>query len=233
MGSSDTGEADRLSILGERLPQYLQHAQLLPAGAARTAVIAIHWHRALITGESILTRAFTAEAGRGVLNRMAGLLQSARDAGASVIYMRVCNPAMTVTNNPIYWLAMQTGRLSCGSEETEILPELTPEPADIVLEHHRMSAFTGSDLDIILQSRGIDTLIVAGVATNIAVESTARDAADRGYRVVVVEDCCVAATAGAHAAALDSLALIVSRIASASTVCSAFDSAGAAREADR
>jgi nicotinamidase-related amidase len=229
MENNAAGEPGRLAILGEHLPQYLAQSEILAAGPARTAVIAIHWHRALTTGESILTRAFTQQR-EAVLARMTGLLRAARDAGGSVIYVRVCNPDQTVTNNPIYWLAAQTGRLRCGSEDCEILPELAPEASDVVLDHHRMSAFTGSDLDIILRSRGIETLVVAGVATNIAVESTARDAADRGYRVVVVADCCVAATTAAHEAALNSLALIVTRIVPASAVGAAFARQAAAAQ---
>jgi nicotinamidase-related amidase len=220
MTGSDPAEAGRLALLGERLPGYLAQSPLLPGGPARAAVLAVHWHRALTSGGSLLTQAFTAAA-PDVLPRMAGLLRAAREAGAGALYVRVCNPPETVTNNPIYWLAMQTGRLAPGSEETEILPEVAPEPGDVVLTHHRMSAFTGSDLDLLLRARGTQTLIIAGAATNIAVESTARDAADRGYHVVVAADCCVAATAAAHQASLESLALIVSRIAPASAIVAA------------
>jgi nicotinamidase-related amidase len=216
-------EASRLGVLGERAAAYLDQAPILAAGAGQAAVLALHWHQALRTGQSMLTRAFAAAADGGLLERVGGLLQSAREAGSAVIYVRVCNPPGTVANNPIYWLATQTGRLSCGSPDVEILPEVAPGPGDALVEHHRMSAFTGSDLDIVLADRGIRTLILTGAATNVVVESTARDAADRGYRVVIAEDCCLAPTAAAHEAALDSLALIVSRIVPASAVRSALE----------
>jgi len=224
-------EPGRLSILGEHLNRYIEQSPILAAGAERAAVLAIHWHQALLTGESLLTRAFRGAVSDGVLGRLSGLLESARQAGSPVIYVRVCNPPDLVTNNPIYWLAHQTGRLRCGSPEVQVLPQVAPEPGDLVVEHHRMSAFTGSDLDLILRNRGIQTLIMTGAATNVAVESTARDAADRGYRVVIAADCCVAATTGAHGAALDSLALIVSRITSAGAVRSALARDAAARAA--
>jgi biuret amidohydrolase len=220
-------EADRLDLLGDQVPRYLAESPILPGGAGRAAVLAIHWHQALRTGQSMLTRAFLAAVAGGLLDRVSGLLQCARDVGSPVIYVRVCNPRDMVTNNPIYWLAAQTGRLGCGSPDVQVLPEIAPGPRDLLVEHHRMSAFTGSDLDIVLTERGIRTLVLTGAATNVAVESTARDAADRGYRVVIAEDCCAAATTAAHEAALDSLALIVSRIVPASAVRLALSEASA------
>ena len=70
----------------------------------------------------------------------------------------------------------------------EIVPELGPEPGDLVITKRQWGAFYGTELDLQLRRRGIDTILLTGIATNIGVESTARDAYERGYRQVFVED---------------------------------------------
>jgi ureidoacrylate peracid hydrolase len=72
---------------------------------------------------------------------------------------------------------------------TQILPELMPEPGDVVVSKHRYSGFFETDLDRLLRERGIDTLIVTGCTTSVCVESTIRDAFYRDYRCVLLADC--------------------------------------------
>ncbi len=72
---------------------------------------------------------------------------------------------------------------------TDIIEELTPQAGDLVLYKTRYSGFYGTDLDRILQSRGVMSLIVTGCTTSICVESTIRDAMFRDYRCVLLEDC--------------------------------------------
>lgn len=77
-----------------------------------------------------------------------------------------------------------------GSQKARIVPQLTPHDGDIVLTHQRVSGFASSQLDVILRSRGIDTLLFAGVATNAAVEGTVRHAVDLGCRTIITADAC-------------------------------------------
>ena len=86
------------------------------------------------------------------------------------------------------------------------LYQLRPGPGDIVVRKHRYSGFVGTDLDLVLRSRGIRTVVVTGVATDVCVEATARDAFMRDYYVVVVTDCTAATTPSVQAATLDRLA---------------------------
>jgi ureidoacrylate peracid hydrolase len=72
---------------------------------------------------------------------------------------------------------------------TAIVPELTPKPGDVVISKHRYSAFFETQLDSVLRTRGISTLIFAGATTSICVESTVRDATFRDYRCIVLRDC--------------------------------------------
>jgi ureidoacrylate peracid hydrolase len=72
---------------------------------------------------------------------------------------------------------------------TAIVPELGPQPEDIVSSKHRYSAFFETSLDSVLRARGVETLIFTGATTSICVESTVRDATFRDYRCIVLADC--------------------------------------------
>jgi nicotinamidase-related amidase len=69
-------------------------------------------------------------------------------------------------------------------------PVLAPTPGDVVITKHRVSAFAGTDLEMVLRANGIDTLVLTGIATSGVVLSTIRHAADADYRLIVVADCC-------------------------------------------
>jgi nicotinamidase-related amidase len=71
----------------------------------------------------------------------------------------------------------------------EILEQLRPEPEDLVVEKTSFGAFNGSQLERVLREQGIEAIFVAGVSTNSCVETTARDAADRGFATVLVDEC--------------------------------------------
>ncbi len=81
----------------------------------------------------------------------------------------------------------------------EIVPEIGPKPGDHVVRKRQWGAFYGTDLDLQLRRRGIDTIVLCGISTNFGVESTARDAYERGYHQVLVEDACSSRAAEDHA----------------------------------
>lgn len=82
----------------------------------------------------------------------------------------------------------------------------SPKDEDIVIRKHRISAFFGTDLDVVLRSIGADAVTIGGVATDLAVSSAARDAHDRDFDVHVAHSVCVAATKDDHDAALQHIA---------------------------
>lgn len=88
---------------------------------------------------------------------------------------------------------------SWGAESLDGLEALEGEP---VLLRNRMSGFNGTGLDLLLRNLGVTTVVVAGVWTNMAVEHTLRDAADHGYRPIIVTDATSSINADWHAAAL-------------------------------
>ena len=80
-----------------------------------------------------------------------------------------------------------------------------------------MSVFHGSDLQSILIGHGIDTVAVTGVATNVAVDHSVRDAAQLGYRTLLIEDCCCSSDPSYHEASLKSLRVIATNILTSET----------------
>lgn len=128
-----------------------------------------------------------------LLARTASLIHVTRKAGMKVIYIvvgfRDGYPEVSPRNQG-FGPIRESGRFAAGSAGTEVHADLTPKPGDIVVTKHRVSAFAGTDLDMILRASGIDTLILSGIATFGVVLSTLCHAADADYRLVVVEDCC-------------------------------------------
>ena len=72
----------------------------------------------------------------------------------------------------------------------KIHPALTPREDEVIVIKRRVSAFTGSDLEVILRAKGIQHIVLTGVATSGVVLSTAREAADKDYLITVLSDCC-------------------------------------------
>ena len=84
----------------------------------------------------------------------------------------------------------------------KVIDELAPGPGDAVVRKFRYSGFAGTSLDLVLRSRGIRTVVCAGVSTNVCVEATAREAFSHDYYVVYVGDACASWDMDLHAATL-------------------------------
>jgi nicotinamidase-related amidase len=110
-----------------------------------------------------------------------------------------------------------------GRREHEILDELAPLPGDAVLNKTTMSAFHSSGFERLLRSWNIEQLLFTGVSTNSCVEGTARDAADRGYRCLLVEDGCGAASQRLHDATCENFKRLLGRVESSDTVVAELD----------
>ena len=93
-----------------------------------------------------------------------------------------------------------------GAELWEEFAELWPKQREYVVIKHRFSAFAGTDLDMVLRSRRIDSVVLTGVVTNFCIESTARDAVSLNYKVIVLADCTAAKNRELHEFSLDIIA---------------------------
>lgn len=92
--------------------------------------------------------------------------------------------------------------LAPGAPERELWPQLAPRPDELVLDKPTLSPFSSTAVDQYLRNMGIENLVIGGVLSNGAVETTARAAADRGYTTIVVEDACAALSPEDHAACM-------------------------------
>ena len=100
---------------------------------------------------------------------------------------------------------------------TELVDGLE-HPGDIKVTKHQWGAFYGTDLDVQLRRRGIKTIVLGGIATNIGVESTARQAYERGYEVVIAEDTTAGMSGELHAFAVEQIFPLLSRVRSAADI---------------
>jgi gluconolactonase len=128
---------------------------------------------------------------QNVVANVRAVLDAARAAHAPVFHNRiVAYPApagLGGSNAPIFTM-IGPESLKIGTWGAQIVDGLDPQADEVVLDRVRMSAFHGSSLDVMLRNLAVTNVVVVGVWTNMAVEHTARDAADLGYAVTVVSD---------------------------------------------
>jgi biuret amidohydrolase len=105
-----------------------------------------------------------------------------------------------------------------GNHEHEILDALVPRAGEAVLNKTTMSAFHSTGFERLVRAWGVEQLVFTGISTNSCVEGTARDAADRGFRCLLVEDGCGAASQTLHDATCTNFARLLGRVASSAQV---------------
>jgi ureidoacrylate peracid hydrolase len=128
--------------------------------------------------------------GRAIIRQLNDFVGRCRRRGILVVFTKMNHehPGLQVEVRPQDFGPGGKSFLTDGSMWSEIHRGLKVETEDIVLRKHRYSAFYNTELEDILKGRGINTVIISGVATNICVESTARDAFFRDFRVVFLSD---------------------------------------------
>ena len=136
-----------------------------------------------------------------------------RSAGIEVIYSRIQSMSADGRDRG---RAHRDLEIFCapGSKEAQILDELAPEPNELVFSKTSGSSFNGTTLDYVLKNMGIETLIMTGVMTSGCVESSARDAKDLGYGVIIVHDACASWTEELHQASLRVMDGVFARVES-------------------
>ena len=171
--------------------------------------------------------------------RLRELLRQSREAGLRVIHIRTHHSPWT---NSKPWTHRKNGDSrrcfpgSWGADwyegfEPVLGEEWTPDSHEYVVTKHRYSGFLDTDLDLILRSHGIESLIMTGEATNVCVESTARDGYMNDYFIVFVDDCTATGSEEEHQATLTNMRKHFGLVVPADDVAAVWRHAGMLKEA--
>ena len=182
--------------------------EMLTIEPARTAVVVVDMQNDFGSDGGMMARAGIDISGnKAVIPATVRVLAAARKADILVIYLKMAfradlaDAGVPDAPNWLKHLPLRAGQETMTPQgtasrilvrdtwNTDIVAELQPEPADVVLYKHRYSGFFETDLDKVLRSRSIKSLIFTGWTTSVCVESTVRDAMFRDYTCLVLEDC--------------------------------------------
>src|ERR1700727_2820628 len=155
--------------------------------------------------QTLIVDNYAADA-EALLDRTAKLIAVARTGGRRVVHVVVGFPPgypEVSGRNATFNGIKASGAFAVGAENTKIHPAVAPLAEEIVVTKHRVSAFAGTDLDMMLRANGIETLILTGIITSGVVLSTLSHAADADYRLLVVRDCCSDGDKEAHRVLLE------------------------------
>jgi nicotinamidase-related amidase len=132
--------------------------------------------------------------GGDFLAPVSATITAARAASIPVIYVAVAFrpgfPEVSPNNKSFATIKQRPPSMLASMTTMEIHPAIAPQPTDIVVTKRRVSAFSGSDLEVVLRAQGIAHLVLCGIATSGVVLSTLREAADKDYQLTVLADCC-------------------------------------------
>ncbi len=133
-----------------------------------------------------------------VVPNLQKIVQRTRQLGRPIVYLRLCGIREDRTDLHRHFLKCYREALEAGfpalyplSSEplADVLPEVAPQPGDHVLDKTTYSGFTSSSIESLLKTLKLERLVMTGLATSQCVETTARDASDRGFGIVHLEDC--------------------------------------------
>ena len=156
-----------------------------PVVPTRTALINVDMQRCFVEGGPLASPDGPALAGR--INRLSAVC---RNTGITVVHTRVWMRPDGSTLGVMGEIVPPFIRelYMAGAPTAEIHPAVDVQSEDLIINKQRYGAFTGTDLEMILRTKGIDTVIISGIATNICCETTAREAAQLDFRVFFLSD---------------------------------------------
>jgi nicotinamidase-related amidase len=175
--------------------------------ATDRALLLIDFINEIVAPEGIIATKGYADfdARHGTLDRVGRLLRLTRRTNQAIIHVRVGfsgDYKELPASSPLLGGARAAGALQLDTWATDFHPKAAPAESELCLTKHRVSAFYGTPLEIVLRTYGIRHLAVAGCATDVAVQTAVREAHDRDFACSVIGDCCMAANDDDHAHAL-------------------------------
>jgi ureidoacrylate peracid hydrolase len=141
--------------------------------------------------------------------RLKAFIDACSSVRTAVIFIQTIHYPWTDSPSWVRRLEKDGGDSVCrpGTWGAQFYGGIQPREGDVVITKHRYSAFLGTDLDMILRSRGIRSLMISGVGTNVCVESSLRDGYMRDYYIILLEDCVGATNRELHEATLKNVTL--------------------------
>lgn len=172
-------------------------------------------------------------AARGIVDEINAISRAVRASGGTNAFLRYTTPTDWETGWTVFWERMgpaaagHRAAFTPGAHYHQLWPGLELTESDLVIDKHRFSGFTHGtcNLNASLQQRGIDTLIISGTLTNCCCESTARDAMQHNYRVIMAADANAALSDEEHAATLHTLAMVFADLHSSKQLVAMLESA--------
>jgi len=174
----------------------------------KTAFIGIDYIIDIMHVEGKIARSAELAAKRNVIANANQILDIAKAKGWLTLLVKVSfssNYIEQPKNSPVFAKVNQIGALMLGNKGTDFHPELQADKADMVIIKPRISAFYCTELEAVLRANKIERLVIAGVSTAMTVQSTAREAHDRDYQLVIVDDACAAPTQDEHDSSIEFL----------------------------
>jgi nicotinamidase-related amidase len=167
----------------------------------------------------IVGRTLAPHSASEVVGRAAQLAASLRAAGGTVVYVRV--DVADVLHLPVDSPTRDPNAPPLPPSASQIVPDSGYQTGDLLITKRQWGAFYGTELDQQLRRRKVRTIILAGIATNFGVESTARAAFDRGYELIFVEDAMSSVSAPVHDFAVQNIFPRMGRVRSTAEALSA------------
>jgi nicotinamidase-related amidase len=168
-----------------------------------SALLVLHWQNELVKPGGVVSAAFSEVlAASGTVGHMEDALQASRQAGVLVVFVNASHrkgyPEVPPDPAPLAAGLVRSNAFMAGTWGAAVIDELKPREDEIEIANYSTSAFIYNELDLILRNHGVRTVVLAGLATNWVVESSARDAFNRGYAVWTIADCCNSPDREAH-----------------------------------
>jgi ureidoacrylate peracid hydrolase len=159
-------------------------------------------------------------AAMAMMPNLTRLIAEARNVGLAIVYVRTTHSEWTDTPSWIFRGSQKSGLNTCreGTWGAEFYAGIEPAPTERVVIKHRYSAFINTDLNTVLKAKNIQSVLICGVATNVCVETSARDAYMYDYYVTLIEDCSAAYEAKLHLGTLDNIRRHFGLVASSSEI---------------
>jgi nicotinamidase-related amidase len=186
----------------------------------KPALLILHMQNFMV-GENIKTNPEFAGVVKssGIISKQQALLKAFRSKKLPVIFVTMNTAEGIRCQTPAYgflWGSLKP--LNLTPKDKEIIPELAPQPQEYVLTHWAFGPFNNSGLDLVLKSLGVDTVVIAGFATNGVVYSAVVEAADYYYSTIVPSDASASISKKAHEAVMEIMAPALALVATTEDV---------------